>query len=68
MSDAATNIKEIKQLQPVRDAFVTSVDVSSWDEAKTKYPQHTTNVRLHHFIGQDMEVPSDDFVVWQCHS
>lgn len=63
LTEAAAKIKELKQLQPVRDAFTSTVDVSSWEEAKRKYPAHTADARLRQFIGKDMKKPSNDFMV-----
>ena len=63
-AEAATTIKEIKRLQPIRDGFVATMEVASWEEAKEKYPQHTTDQSFRQFIGQDMKNPSEAFKVW----
>ena len=53
MAEAAVSIKQLKQLEPVHDAFVSTVGVGSWKEAREKYPQHTTDVRLNQFVGHE---------------
>ncbi len=63
LTEAAAKIKELKQLQPVRDAFTCTVEASSWEEAVQKYPTHTADACLRQFVGKDMKEPSNEFMV-----
>lgn len=63
IAEAALSIKELKRLQPVQDAFLTGVEVESWEEARQKFPQHATVKGLKQFVGMDAKNPPNEFLV-----
>ena len=42
---------QYRALQNIRNAFMKVTHVSSWQEARERYPNHTTEERLRQFLG-----------------
>ena len=49
------NIKSLKQLQPVKEAFLATVGLSDWEEAEKQYNYHTDVTHLQQFVGKDFK-------------
>ena len=49
IKEATTQYADIKALQKIQQGFMRVMNVSSWDEAKEMYPQHTTSEKLEPF-------------------
>ena len=49
IKEATTQCADIKALQKIQQGFMRVMNVSSWDEAKEMYPQHTTPEKLEPF-------------------
>ena len=62
-SEATTAVKDIKKLQPVRDAFLVEVSLTTWEEAMVQYPSHATDACLKQFVDEDMKSPPKVFLV-----
>ena len=62
-SEATTAVKDIKKLQPVRDAFLVEVSLTTWEEAVVQYPSYATDARLKQFVDEDMKSPPKAFLV-----
>lgn len=62
-SEATAAVKDIKKLQPVRDAFLLEVCMTTWEEAMVQYPSHANDARLKQFVDEDMKSPPKVFLV-----
>ena len=60
-SEAATDIKLMKQLKPVRQSFVKELGLESWKQAEEMYPEHSEQLR--EFIGRTNFNTSEEFLV-----
>ena len=54
-SEAASDIKVMKQLHPVRNCFVKEMGLTTWKEAEKTYPEYSERVR--EFIGTSIGKP-----------
>ena len=48
--EATTAVKDIKKLQPVRDAFLVEVSLTMWEEAMVQYASFATDACLKQFV------------------
>ena len=67
-NEATEAIKVLKQLQPVKEAFLTTMGLNNWEEARKKYDYHTDTRCLQQFVRKDFkEIPKDFMVrMWLC--
>ena len=62
-NEATESIKSLKLLQPVKEAFFTTMGLSDWSEAEKTYKHHTDVTRLQQFVGRDFKDIPKDFKV-----
>ena len=62
-NEAMEDIKSLKQLQPVKEAFLATVGLSDWEEAEKQYNYHTDVTRLQQFVGKDFKKIPKEFMV-----
>ena len=54
LSHLSQQCNDLKKLEKVRKIFVKEVGVESWEEAKQRYPVHTTDSQLQQFTKTPM--------------
>ena len=62
-SEAASDIKLMKQLLPVRESFIKEMELTTWKDAEETFPEYTADERLREFVGIDSQNPTEEFLV-----